>query len=367
MEEIDWLLMPLKSGGILVGSIILGFLLAVVLFRMVKWYAKKRDLKLIHSLHQYLRRPAFFLIPVLAGLLGLKFAEFSEPVISGLSLLLEILMYITLAWLLIQFTDVVGEGVKQQYNIDSFNNISERKIVTQLAFIKRLVATVVGFLAVAIILMQFETVREIGTGFLASAGIAGIIIGFAAQKSIANLLAGFQLAFTQPIRIDDVVIVEGEYGRVEEITLTYVVVRIWDKRRLVLPLNYFIEKPFQNWTRNSSDLLGAVFLHTDYRMPVSAIREELNRIVQGHELWDGLVAKVVVTNADRSTLEVRALVSGREASQLWDLRCEVREKLIEFIQREYPHCLPRTRVELPEQQLSGLSGDRQSQVEPGNY
>jgi small-conductance mechanosensitive channel len=174
------------------------------------------------------------------------------------------------------------------------------------------------------------------------------VVGFAAQKTLGNLLAGIQIAITQPIRIDDVVIVEGEWGRIEEITLTYVVVRIWDLRRLVLPIGYFIEKPFQNWTRVSADILGTVFLYVDYTVPVDAIRAELERIVQGSTDWDGQVCGVQVTDTSPQGIEVRALVSATDASKAWNLRCEVREKLVSFLQREYPGALPKLRGELKE-------------------
>jgi small-conductance mechanosensitive channel len=194
--------------------------------------------------------------------------------------------------------------------------------------------------------MNFDKVRQLGTTILASAGIVGIVLGFASQRSIALLFAGFQVALTQPIRIDDVVIVENEWGRIEEITLTYVVVRIWDKRRLVVPISYFIEKPFQNWTRVSADLLGTVYLYCDYTVPVQAIREELQRILEGSEEWDKEVCSVQVTDATERTMAVRALMSSADASLLWTLRCRVREQLIDFIRREFPESLPRFRAEL---------------------
>jgi small-conductance mechanosensitive channel len=195
-------------------------------------------------------------------------------------------------------------------------------------------------------LMVFESVRQFGTSILASAGIAGIIIGFAAQRSISTLLAGFQIALTQPIRIDDVVIVENEWGRVEDISLTYVTVRIWDLRRLILPISYFIERPFQNWTRTSADILGTVFLHVDYTVPLQPLRDELDRILAASPLWDGKVKVLQVTDAKPQTLELRALASAADASAAWDLRCEIREKLIAFLQTHYPASLPRVRAEL---------------------
>jgi small-conductance mechanosensitive channel len=196
--------------------------------------------------------------------------------------------------------------------------------------------------------MTFEKVRQLGATLLASAGIVGIIVGIAAQKSIATLFAGIQLAITQPMRIDDVVIVENEWGRIEEITLTYVVVRIWDLRRLIVPITYFLEKPFQNWTRISADILGTVFLYVDYTVPVEAVRTELRRILESSPLWDGQVCVLQVTNATERTVELRALMSAADSSSGWGLRCEVREKLIEFIRQNYPEGLPKVRAELRE-------------------
>jgi small-conductance mechanosensitive channel len=195
-------------------------------------------------------------------------------------------------------------------------------------------------------LMTFDRVRQLGTTILASAGVVGIVVGMAAQRTIATFIAGLQIAITQPIRVDDVVIVENEWGRIEEITLTYVVVRIWDLRRLIVPITYFIESPFQNWTRTSADILGTVFVYADYTMPIDVLRDELQNILKKSEHWDGKVCVLQVTNASDRTMELRALMSAADASTAWTLRCEVREKLIDFIRREYPKSLPKVRAEL---------------------
>jgi small-conductance mechanosensitive channel len=205
---------------------------------------------------------------------------------------------------------------------------------------------------VASMLMVFDSVRQFGASILASAGIAGIVIGFAAQRSIATLLAGFQIALTQPIRVDDVVIVENEWGRIEDITLTYVVVKVWDLRRLVVPINYFIEQPFQNWTRRSADILATVFLYVDYTIPVDALRGELTRILGASRYWDGKVNVLQVTDAKEHTLEIRALASAADASLAWDLRCEIREQLVAFVQRRHPESLPRVRAAFEPSQIS---------------
>jgi small-conductance mechanosensitive channel len=226
------------------------------------------------------------------------------------------------------------------------DNLRARAIHTQFGIVRKIAIVVIGVFALATVLMSFEEFRQLGAGILASAGLAGLVIGFAAQKTLGNLLAGIQIAITQPIRIDDVVVVEGEWGRIEEITLTYVVVRIWDLRRLVLPIGYFLEQPFQNWTRVSADVLGTVYLVVDYTVPVDEIRAQLERIVRESNLWDRKVCGVQVTGASEHGIEVRALVSAADSSKAWDLRCEVREKLIAFLQQNYPGSLPRVRAEI---------------------
>jgi small-conductance mechanosensitive channel len=194
--------------------------------------------------------------------------------------------------------------------------------------------------------MLFQPVRQLGTSILASAGIAGVVLGFAAQKTLANLFAGIQIAISQPIRIDDIVVVEGEWGRIEDITLTFVTVCIWDRRRLVLPINYFIDKPFQNWTRTSADLLNSVFIHADYMLPVAALRKELKRLLDENPLWDKKAWVLQVTDSTPQTMEIRCLMSSSDASKGWNLKCEIREGLVDFIQHNFPECLPRIRADL---------------------
>lgn len=212
--------------------------------------------------------------------------------------------------------------------------------------VERVLVFIIVLFAIGMVLLQFENIRKIGIGLFASAGVAGIIVGFAAQKVLSTILGGIQLAITQPFRLDDAVIVEDEWGWIEEINLTYVVVRIWDKRRLVVPSTYFIEKPFQNWTRTSAEIIGTVFIYVDYTIPFSALRDELTRLLNETKLWDGKVNVLQVTDAKETTIELRALVSAKNSPTAWDLRVYIREKLIEFIQKNYPESLPRTRIRL---------------------
>lgn len=287
------------------------------------------------------------LLPLLALILAAPAlavsAELEQMLTDGASL-----VFIgVVAFILVQVVDLTAALLLEQHRLDVQDNVQARAVHTQVLVLKKVAVTVIGVFTLASMLMVFESARQFGASILASAGIAGIIIGFAAQRSIATLLAGFQIALTQPIRLDDVVIVENEWGRIEDITLTYVTVRIWDLRRLIVPITYFIERPFQNWTRASAEILGSVFLHVDYTMPLRPLREELDRILDGSPHWDRKVKVLQVTDATEHTLQLRALASARDASSAWDLRCEVREKLIDFIQSHYPGSLPRVRAELP--------------------
>lgn len=247
-------------------------------------------------------------------------------------------------WLILNIIKIIKNRVVEKYDIHASDNLKARKIRTQFNILERIVVFVIIILAIGIALMSFESIREIGVSIFASAGVAGIIIGFSAQKMIGTILAGIQIAITQPIKIDDVVIVDGEWGRIEEITLTYVVVKIWDKRRLVVPSTFFIENSFQNWTKSSADILGTVFLYTDYNVPVDAIRKELTRILKSTDLWDGEANNVQVTDSKANYVELRAMMSAKDSSLAWELRVLVREQLIAFLQQNYPESLARTRV-----------------------
>ena len=252
-------------------------------------------------------------------------------------------------WLLIKGTDVLREAVCKKYDISAKDNLKARKIHTQLDVMRDIVMVLVIIIGLAMAVMVFDKGKDLGKTILASAGIIGIVVGVAAQKTIATFIAGMQIAFTQPIRLDDVVIVENEWGRIEDITLTYVVVKIWDQRRLIVPITYFIDKPFQNWTRTTAELLGTVFIYTDYTVPIDKIRAALQEIVSQSEAWDKRLCLLQVTHATDRTIELRALVSAADASLAWDLRCEVREKLIGVLQRGYPEALPKIRAELEPQ------------------
>ena len=257
-----------------------------------------------------------------------------------------IALILSIAWFLILMFKVLKRRMLRRYDVEGENNLKARKVYTQYMILENIIIFIIVTLALGISLMSFESIRSVGISVLTSAGIAGIIIGLAAQKAIATLLAGIQIALTQPIRVDDVVIVEGEWGWIEEINLTYVVVRVWDKRRLVVPTTYFIEKTFQNWTRSSADILGTVFIYADYGLPIEAIREEQTRLLNSTDLWDGKVNVLQVTNATEKTMELRILLSAKNSPTAWDLRVFMREQLILFIQKNYPEHLPKSRVSI---------------------
>lgn len=291
-------------------------------------------------------------VPVIALLLAIGIQAWlikgevitNESYVAYLQQLRSIILIFSFTWFVIVGVRITKRIFLRKFDVTTKNNLRARKFYTQFNIIERIVIFIVVLTALGIALLTFDGIQEIGVSILTSAGIAGIILGLSAQKVFGAIFAGIQIAIAQPIRIDDVVIVEGEWGRVEEIKLTYVVVNIWDKRRLVLPTTYFIEKPFQNWTRNSSDILGTVFIYTDYNLPVDALRQELTRLLKTTDLWDGKVNVIQVTRLTEKTMQLRALVSARDSPTAWDLRVYIREKLVEFIKQNYPESLPTSRV-----------------------
>jgi small-conductance mechanosensitive channel len=286
------------------------------------------------------------LLPILGVIFGLPLLDLPERYDRLVSKGTSILLIIALALIAFQAVRTLEQGLLRVFDIRAPDNLQARKVHTQVQVIGRAIDVVISLLALASILMLFSEVRHVGTSLLASAGIVGIVAGVAAQKPLANVLAGFQIALAQPVRVDDVVIVEGEWGRIEEITLTYVVMHLWDDRRLVLPLSYFIEKPFQNWTRTSSQLLGSVFVWVDYTFPVEEGRAALKEIIEASPRWDKRFWNLQVTDADARTMQLRVLATAADASQAFDLRCEIREKFIVHIQKHHPHSLPRVRANL---------------------
>ena len=318
----------------------------LVAFAVTRAVVKRTETEWDNLLVARLRGPSGLLVPLFALLLALPQVQLPGQVADLLRHLIGLIVIGGLGWAITATVYTFRDVILSRHDVDQADNLRARAIHTQVAVLVRIALFVIVIVAVASGLMTFERVRQVGVSLLASAGIAGIIIGFAAQRSIATLLAGVQIALTQPIRIDDVVIVEGEWGRIEEINLTYVVVAIWDQRRLVVPISYFIETPFQNWTKTSAELLGSVYLYADYRIPVEEVRKELKRVVEADPDWDGRVCALHVTNITERVVEMRALASAGGSSKAWDLRCRVREALLSWLQETYPDCLPRARAEL---------------------
>ena len=248
-----------------------------------------------------------------------------------------------IGWISMRAVDIGATRYLLQFRLDVEENFLARKHVTQVRVFKRVIDTLIVLIAVSTALMTFESVKQYGVSLFASAGAAGLIVGLAARPLLSNLIAGVQIAITQPIRIEDAVIIENEWGWVEDIASTYVVIRLWDWRRLVVPLSYFIERPFQNWTRDTQSLVGSIALHVDYDTDVSRIRRRLEQVVRESKLWDGAVVNLQVVDSHPRSIELRALVSARTAPQSWDLRCEIREKLLSFIREQMPEAFPRDR------------------------
>jgi small-conductance mechanosensitive channel len=326
--------------------LLLAFLLYYVAFSLVRRYIVRNYPEIEKTRYRAFRIPSLVFVFTLA--LSLIIASFIPEEVNTeiIRHILKILIIFSITWLLISLLSLGRAIILRGYDLDQKDNLKARKVYTQLRLIERILRFLLIVIAIAIGLMTFEEIRNVGVGLFASAGVAAIILGFSAQKLIATVIAGFQIAISQPIRIDDVVIVEKEWGRIEEINLTYVVVKIWDERRLILPTTYFIETPFQNWTRSSAELMGTVFIYLDYSVPFDELRKELTRILESDSNWDGRVNVLQVTDATEKTVEVRALMSSADASAGWDLRVNVREQLIKFLQQNYPGSLPRQRVEI---------------------
>ena len=263
-------------------------------------------------------------------------AAISSKVVSVVSILVNTVM-------LIQMVRALEDIAMVRTEHRGYDTYRYRGLQTRLRVLRQLIIFVLVIICAATILLNFDPVRQIGTGLLASAGVAGVIVGLAAQKSLSTIIAGLQIAVTSPMKIDDVVVVDGENGQIEEISLTYVVVKVWDQRRLILPITYFIDKSFQNWTRSSSELLGTVFLYVDYMVPIDELRAEANRLVSESTLWDKRVFGVHVTDWKTDSIEIRILVSAATAGKLFDLRCEIREKLLTYLQQLEPSAFPRVR------------------------
>ncbi|HEY7114381.1 MAG TPA: mechanosensitive ion channel domain-containing protein [Thermoanaerobaculia bacterium] len=336
----------LWSSGILIAAVLAALGIHRLLFSTLDRVTRRTRSVVDNSCVRHARRPVRLLLAL--GALGLSLPltplppGIAAPAEHGLGLLL----IAAVAWLSIALTGVADDVVASRFDVAAADNLAARQAMTRMQVFRRTIIVIVSLVAAALMLMTFPPIRRLGASLLASAGVAGILVGLAARETLSNLLAGLQIAFSEPIRLDDVVVVEGEWGHIEEIRMTYVVVRIWDERRLIVPLAHFLQRPFENWTRKKANLLGTVLVYADYGVPFDDVRRELHRVLRATDLWDGRVWNLQVTGASERAVELRALMSARDAPTAWDLRCYVREKLIEFLDRRHPRALPRLRAEV---------------------
>ncbi len=336
----------LWSAGLLAATIGAALVVRVIAFSALHRFTRNRGTVLGASLVKHGRRPTLWILPLMAVLAVLPGLPLPNGLLTALEHISGLGIVASVAWLAIVLIAVTADILTARFRVDVADNLMARRIQTQFVVVRRIGVIVVVVLASAFGLMTFPAIKHIGISILASAGVAGLIIGMAMKDTLSNLIAGVQIAFAQPFRMGDAVVIEGEWGWIEEIGMMYVVVRLWDLRRLVLPLGYFLEHPFQNWTRTSADLLAYTYIYVDYTTPVDAVREELKRVLESTPLWAGKLCLLQVSDSDQRTMQLRALMDVRNSSDAWDLRCLVREKIIAFMQRNYPASLPRYRGEV---------------------
>jgi small-conductance mechanosensitive channel len=367
LTTVDWIGIAINA-GVFVAALAAGFALSAAALSLMRRLAARTQSTLDDSLARHCAGPLRLMLPLLALDLVLPSLAIPPAVDNPVRHVIGLLLIYAVAWLTIRLGSVVEDLLVERFRVDVKDNLKARRIRTQFVVFKRVLTLVVTIIAAGVALTTFDWARTIGTSVLASAGILGLAGSLAARPTIENLVAGLQIALTEPIRLEDVVIADNEWGWIEEITTTYVVMRTWDLRRLLLPISYFIKTPFQNWTRQSADLLAYVYLNLDYRTPIEPLRQEFTRILEASPRWDRKVCVLQVTDATEHTIQIRALASAADSSLAWDLRCEVREKLIDFIQRNYPHVLPRARAELDGElntRVLAPDGLRQSQPQGG--
>jgi small-conductance mechanosensitive channel len=356
-DWLDWLPAPIVA--VLIIALAAG--IALVLHAWLRALTRR----LLHGRYPYLlsifteiRGLTRLAVLIFAMIIAIPVAPIDPSIAELLARLLTMAIIGLIGWAAITALHITANIYLRRFRLDVHDNLLARKHNTQVRVLLRTVDVLVVLITVGTALMTFPAVRQYGYSLFASAGVAGIVAGLAARPVLSNLFAGVQLAMTQPIRIDDVVIVEGEWGVIEEITSTYVVVRIWDLRRMIVPLSYFIEKPFQNWTRENAALIGVVYFYLDYRAPVGVIRDKLNELVKQSEFWNGKVVSLLVTDTRENVIVLRAIMSADDAGRTFNLRCEIREKMIDFLQREHPEALPRQRSEV------AVTGDADAKSNP---
>jgi small-conductance mechanosensitive channel len=350
LRELPWLAILAQLGLTLFATLLLHHIGTPVLGKLTE------HLPYSHRVVRDANRAAGMAVFLMLAQIVVRNADDTLPGISIVRHISALGLIVAITWLGLRCVRAITRTILELHPVDSPDNLQARRIHTQTKVLGRTAMVMIVLFGSGAALMTLPLLRQIGTSLLASAGVAGLVVGFAAKPVLGNLLAGMQIALTQPIRLDDVVIVQNEWGQIEEITGTYVVVRLWDQRRMVVPLQWFIENPFQNWTRTTSDLLGTVLLWADYRLPVDALRREAEKVCRDAPEWDGRLCITHVVETSEHAMQVRVLVSAADAGKTWDLRCRVREKLIDFIQREYPHCLPHLRTDIRNERASDGPG-----------
>jgi len=334
------------SAAILTGAAATGLLVQFLLYTVLQRFSKGKPGSLQRLLLENTKYPARYVFPLIALSIALPFTPLPEPSIPYIGRALNLCLIAAVGWAFVVAIQVISGLLTFRYSIDVEDNLHARRIRTQTLVLQRTAVVMIIVITAAAMLMTFPNARQLGTSIFASAGVAGLVVGMAARSTFAGIIAGLQVALTQPIRIDDSVVVEGEWGWIEEIETTYVVVRLWDLRRLIVPLTYFIERPFQNWTRTTSEIIGTVFLYVDYSLPVAPVREEFHRILKDTKLWNGRTAAFQVTDFTERAMQLRAIMSANNSPAAFDLRCLVRERLIAFLQQNYPESLPLNRAQL---------------------
>lgn len=333
---------PVHLAVALVSGLLVLFVLRYLLLKLIFLLSNSKEVNRLSF--EVLRKHYFPSLYIFLGIFIYDIAAFALE-IEVPEKLFNALALLSFTWVMAKTISLISMVIYRKYTYSHRDNIRERSITTQALFLERILVGLVWIVGISLTLLSAEEMKGIGNKLLASAGIASVVVGFAAQRGIANLIAGFQIAFTQPIRIDDVVIVEGEWGRIEEITLTYVVVKIWDERRMVMPVTYFTQNAFQNWTRSSSELLGNITFWADYKLDVNKLRQEVQPIIEGSELYNGAYWNLQVVELSERAMQVRMLMTANDAKEAWDLRCEMREKVLDVLKNTQPQALPKIRID----------------------
>ncbi len=334
------------SAIILGAAVVIALAAHYLVFQLLPRLARRQGGVLSQSLVRHSRGPTRWIFPLLAALAVLPGLPLPPIAMAAMEHITSLGLIAAIAWLILLSIDVTSDVLTRRYRIDVEDNLVARRIQTQFRMLRSIMVILVAVVTLSIMLMTFPVIKHIGVSLLASAGLATLVVGMAMKGTLSNVIAGMQIAFTQPFRLEDAVVIEGEFGWIEEIGTMYVVVRLWDLRRLVLPLSYFLDHAFENWTYRSAHILANTILYADYTVPLDELRTELRRICESTKLWKGEVCVLQASDATEHTVQLRALMDARNSSDAWDLRCLVRESLIEYLKEQHPECLPHLRGEV---------------------